>query len=154
MGLVWNKKLFKSCQTISCFRSQLTAVRNDLTYSKPALAFKLKHVLGGNMQDFRLTSTCLARGWRCQGTYYAINSYRHSYHFLILNQSSTVLCSSRTPCTLEDVYSRTSQTEQFLSLHTRRVEYHKVSTYYSSPDSGSVFTIKSVYVLKPKNIHG
>ena len=78
-------------------------------------------------------------------------SYRFSYNFLVLNQLSTLLCSNRTPCTLEDVYLRTSQTEQFLSLHTRRVEYHKVSTYYSSPDSGSVFTIKSVYVLKPIN---
>ena len=82
-----------------------------------------------------------------QKHYCTVNNHRYSYYFLILNQLSTVLCSNRTPCTLEDVYSRTSQTEQFLSLHTRRVEYHKVSTYYSSPDSGSVFTIKSVYVL-------
>ena len=86
-----------------------------------------------------------------QKHYCTVNSYRYLHHLLISNQLSTALCSNGTPCTLEDVYLRTSQTEQFLSLHTRRVEYHKVSTYYSSPESGSVFTIKSVYVLKPIN---
>ena len=58
--------------SVSCIvqiRSWLTAVKNDGTYSKPALAFQLKDVLGGNMQDFRLTSTCLARGWQWQGAY-------------------------------------------------------------------------------------
>ena len=127
----------------------MTSIPNQLQHSNQNMCWVVYAIF---QTDLKLSSQGLAMARRLlslQKHYCTINSYR--YHFLTLNQLSTVLCSNRTPCTLEDVYSRTSQTEQFLSLHTRRVEYHKVSTYYSSPESGSVFTIKSVYVLKPIN---
>ena len=57
-------KFFVSC--IVQIGSWLTTVKNDDIYSKPALAFELRHVQGGNMQFFRLTSICLVRGWQLQ----------------------------------------------------------------------------------------